>query len=175
MLLEPQLRNEFSGFSRPTAIPVCQELLPDRFILEHVEDAGGSRDGAGFESRFDVLTQLAVGVELLKRAPPCEYAVPELHLVIAPSRHDNLGGHDERFPTKLPGSPQSVRPLARLFDDVDDVPQIHHIRRPERFVRTKRRVPPAAFDAVACKNVEILTVPAAVIKYGRGRLYETIS
>src|SRR5690606_23169777 len=107
---------------------------------------------------LDVFAELLLGVEFLERTPPSENTVPELYLPIAPPRYDDLGSNNKGPTAQFPGSLQSARTLGWLLDHVNDIPEIHYVRRLKWFTRTKGGVPARAFDAIGREKFEILAM-----------------
>ena len=60
-----------------------------------------------------------------------------------------------------------------VFDDVDDVADIHHIRGQLGLVGAKVGVPAAAGEAQALQAVDVGTVAAAIVEVGGARAEKT--
>jgi len=71
-------------------------------------------------------------------------------------------------------SPQACRKVAErsggIFADIDDVTQVDHIGGLLRPVGTEDRVPAGAVDAAGAEQGDVLTVAAAVVEDGGGRV-----
>jgi hypothetical protein len=144
VFLEPTLGNPLLGRRSASPETVREELLPEAVVLEDVEDSDRRRNRRRAELGFEILPELALVEELLKRAAARQHAVAELGERIAAAGYPDKSRDHEEPSRELPGAPECRRPFRGVLNNIENIAEVNYIGLPELLGRPEHGVPAAA-------------------------------
>jgi hypothetical protein len=98
------------------------------FIAKDKVDAQGDGNGIHLQHLVDVGFEFFLFVVFLEGVAAGDDAVAVGDHSSGAVIDQHLGSDDENFLGQVPGVDQGFPPLGGVFDDIDDIAQVHHIR-----------------------------------------------
>ena len=118
------------------------------------------------KNALQILAQLGLREQLLKRAQASEHPVAILGPELAAIPDRDAGRHDQRSAAQLPSLPERLRSFLEVFDDIQNVAEIDRVGRTPWYVRPVDRVPAVAVEAELSQVSNVISVAAPEVKKG---------
>ena len=127
------------------------------------------------ELLLQVELELSLIEELLKRASAGQDTVAELDRVLAAACEQNLSRNHEGTPTEVPCLSQGFGSFGRIFDDIDDVPQVDDIGQLFRGRGAVHGIPAFAPNPFVNQEFHVFSTAAPVIEDRDGLVDQAVS
>jgi hypothetical protein len=124
-----------------------EQLVSLRRVAEHVHDSRCCRHGHGIQNLFDPRSEFVLCIEFLERAGAGDDAVAGGTPAQATCIPDEACRDHEEFAGEVPCLPENLCSFDYVFDDVEDIAEVHHGGRGARPIGPVGRIPSVRWDA----------------------------